>query len=120
MEDVSEFLLARGVQEETILQMEEQKIDSDVIGLMDDATLQKYIPSYGDRIAIFNYCRRSDLIVTDSIYVGFEKMTEFTRTPIAHTCGNNLHIADSYENFPDLRSEFNAVLESNVWVMDIV
>ncbi|KAI9532567.1 hypothetical protein NQZ68_031269 [Dissostichus eleginoides] len=57
MEDVSEFLRARGVQEETILQMEEQKIDSDVIGLMDDATLQKYIPSYGDRIAIFNYCR---------------------------------------------------------------
>ncbi|KAK1885168.1 4-phosphopantoate--beta-alanine ligase [Dissostichus eleginoides] len=62
----------------------------------------------------------SDLIVTDSIYVGFEKMTEFTRRPIAHTCGNILHIADSYENFPDFRSEFNAVLESNVWVMDIV
>ena len=33
------------------------QIDSDVIGLMDDATLQKYNPSYGDRIAIFNYCR---------------------------------------------------------------
>ena len=24
---------------------------------MDDATLQKDIPSYGERIAIFNYCR---------------------------------------------------------------
>ncbi|KAJ4933550.1 hypothetical protein JOQ06_030376, partial [Pogonophryne albipinna] len=34
-------------------------IDSDVIGLMDDATLQKYIPSYGDRIAIFNYYNKA-------------------------------------------------------------
>ncbi|KAL3987646.1 hypothetical protein ACER0C_014761 [Sarotherodon galilaeus] len=42
------------------------------------------------------FCTGSDLIVTNSIY------------------------SDSYENFPDFRSEFNAVLESNVWVMDIV
>ncbi|XP_030290699.1 uncharacterized protein LOC115592255 isoform X9 [Sparus aurata] len=37
--------------------MEEQKIDSDVIVLMDDATLANYIPSYGDRIALFNFCK---------------------------------------------------------------
>ncbi|XP_034074374.1 uncharacterized protein LOC117547703 [Gymnodraco acuticeps] len=77
---------------------------------LDESKLQKFL----------RFCTGSDLIVTDSIYVGFEKMTEFTRRPIAHTCGNILHIADSYENFPDFRSEFNAVLESNVWVMDIV
>ncbi|XP_034051655.1 uncharacterized protein LOC117532431 [Gymnodraco acuticeps] len=77
---------------------------------LDESKLQKCL----------RFCTGSDLIVTDSIYVGFEKMTEFTRRPIAHTCGNILHIADSYENFPDFRSEFNAVLESNVWVMDIV
>ncbi|KAI4816859.1 hypothetical protein KUCAC02_009160, partial [Chaenocephalus aceratus] len=71
---------------------------------LDESKLQKFL----------RFCTGSDLIVTDSIYVGFEKMTEFTRRPIAHTCGNILHIADSYENFPDFRSEFNAVLESNV------
>ncbi|KAI4802712.1 hypothetical protein KUCAC02_006291 [Chaenocephalus aceratus] len=75
---------------------------------LDESKLQKFL----------RFCTGSDL--TDRIYVGFEKMTEFTRRPIAHTCGNILHIADSYENFPDFRSEFNAVLESNVWVMDIV
>ncbi|KAG8013690.1 hypothetical protein GBF38_022175, partial [Nibea albiflora] len=33
------------------------QIDTDVIVLMDDATLANYIPSYGDRIAVFNFCR---------------------------------------------------------------
>lgn len=77
---------------------------------LDEGKLQKFL----------RFCTGSDLIVTDSIYVEFEEMTEFTRRPIGHTCGKILHIADSYENFPDFRSEFNAVLESNVWVMDIV
>ncbi|XP_065135175.2 uncharacterized protein [Paramisgurnus dabryanus] len=77
---------------------------------LDEIKLQKFL----------RFCTGSDLIVTDSIYVEFEKMTEFTRRPVGHTCGKILHIADTYENFPDFRSEFNAVLESNVWVMDIV
>lgn len=33
------------------------QIDTDVIVLMDDATLGIYIPSYGDRIAVFNFCK---------------------------------------------------------------
>ncbi|KAL7841419.1 hypothetical protein SRHO_G00251100 [Serrasalmus rhombeus] len=57
MSDLSEFLCGRGVPEDTISIMEEQKIDSDVIALMDDAALANYIPSYGDRIAIFNFCK---------------------------------------------------------------
>lgn len=77
---------------------------------LDESKLQKFL----------RFCTGSDLVVTDSIYVEFEQMTEFTRRPIGHTCGKILHIADSYENFPDFRSEFNAVLESNLWVMDIV
>ncbi|KAJ8007783.1 hypothetical protein DPEC_G00097780 [Dallia pectoralis] len=77
---------------------------------LDESKLQKFL----------RFCTGSDLIVSDSIYVEFEEMTEFTRRPVGHTCGKILHIADSYENFPDFRSEFNAVLESNVWVMDVV
>ncbi|XP_043954037.1 uncharacterized protein LOC122820560 [Gambusia affinis] len=57
MSYLSEFLRARGVPEAAIAVMEEQKIDSDVISLMDDATLENYLPSYGDRIAVFNYCK---------------------------------------------------------------
>ncbi|XP_040906122.1 uncharacterized protein LOC121189757 isoform X2 [Toxotes jaculatrix] len=57
MSDLSDFLRARGVPEEAVGLMEEQKIDSDVIALMDDATLANYIPCYGDRIALFNFCK---------------------------------------------------------------
>ncbi|XP_076866769.1 uncharacterized protein LOC143518184 [Brachyhypopomus gauderio] len=57
MSDLNEFLRGRGVPEDSISIMEEQKIDSAVIALMDDAALANYIPSYGDRIAIFNFCK---------------------------------------------------------------
>lgn len=66
------------------------------------------------------FCTGSDLLVTDSILVEFQEMTNFTQRSVGHTCGKVLQIADNYENFPDFHSEFNAVLESNVWVMDIV
>lgn len=33
------------------------QIDSDVIALMDDEALAEYIPCYGDRIAVFNFCK---------------------------------------------------------------
>ncbi|XP_053734436.1 uncharacterized protein LOC128766904 [Synchiropus splendidus] len=77
---------------------------------LDEVKLQKFL----------RFCTGSDLVVTDTILVEFQEMTEFTRRPVGHTCGKVLHIAESYENFPDFRSEFNAVLESNVWMMDIV
>ncbi|XP_061152004.1 uncharacterized protein LOC133166039 [Syngnathus typhle] len=77
---------------------------------LDELKLQKFL----------RFCTGSDLIVTDTILVEFQQMTEFSRRPVGHTCGKVLYIADSYENFPDFRSEFNAVLESNIWVMDIV
>ena len=77
---------------------------------LDESRLQKFL----------RFCTGSDLVLTDSLHVEFVEMTEFTRRPIGRTCGNLLNIADTYENFPDFRSEFNAVLESNVWVMDIV
>ncbi|XP_047204424.1 uncharacterized protein LOC124857274 isoform X2 [Girardinichthys multiradiatus] len=57
MSDLSDFLRGRGLPEDAISLLEEQKIDWDVIALMDDATLANYIPSYGDRIALFNFCK---------------------------------------------------------------
>lgn len=33
------------------------QIDSNIIALMHDATLENYIPCYGDRIALFNFCK---------------------------------------------------------------
>lgn len=34
------------------------QIDGEVILLMEDAQLANYLPSYGDRIALFNFCKR--------------------------------------------------------------
>ena len=45
--------------------------------------------------------------------------SDFTRRPIAHTCGAVLEIPHNYDTFLQLRTEFNSVLESNIWVMDI-
>ncbi|KAF0032061.1 hypothetical protein F2P81_016616 [Scophthalmus maximus] len=62
----------------------------------------------------------SDLMTCYRIEILFSNMSKFTRRPIGHTCGRVLEVADCYENFPDFRSEFNAVFDSNIWIMDIV
>lgn len=66
------------------------------------------------------FCTGSNLIVSDSLTVEFTGMSDFTRRPIARTCGMLLELCDSYESFPVFRAEFNDILKSNVWVMDIV
>ncbi|CAL9708120.1 unnamed protein product [Knipowitschia caucasica] len=58
MEELCDVLRSRHVSEETILQMEQEKIDQSAIKLMSDEELQQYLPSYGDRVAVFGYCRR--------------------------------------------------------------
>ncbi|MEQ2255672.1 hypothetical protein ILYODFUR_016364 [Ilyodon furcidens] len=40
--------------------MEMDKIDPSVIKLMTDEKLKEYLPSYGDRVAVFGYCRRRE------------------------------------------------------------
>ncbi|KAL2076434.1 hypothetical protein ACEWY4_027962 [Coilia grayii] len=62
----------------------------------------------------------SDLIICSKIKVIFTKMSYLSGRPIGHTCGCVLELPESYDNFPQFRSEFNKVLESNIWVMDIV
>lgn len=80
------------------------------IGELDEEKLGKFL----------RFCTGSNLIVSDSVTVEFTVMSDFTRRPIGQTCGMFLKLPDCYENFPDFRAEFSEVLESNVWVMDIV
>lgn len=47
-------------------------------------------------------------------------VSEFSRRPVAHTCGCVLEVPDSYCSFVDLRNDFSAILKSSVWSMDIV
>ncbi|KAE8575851.1 hypothetical protein XENTR_v10003965 [Xenopus tropicalis] len=77
---------------------------------LDQCTLPKFL----------RYCTGSDLISSSKISIHFETMTPFTRRPIVATCAMILQLADEYANFPDFRAEFNAVLDSNIWVMEFV
>ncbi|XP_060754238.1 uncharacterized protein LOC132865727 [Neoarius graeffei] len=54
---LSDFLEQRGVPTESVQRLEEEKIDKDVIRLMEDRELAKYISSYGDRLAVTNFCK---------------------------------------------------------------
>lgn len=67
----------------------------------------------------------SDNIVCDKIEVMFTHMSAFTRRTVrpscstGRICGCILELANTYHGFPDFRSEFNAVLERNIWIIDI-
>ncbi|KAG5263247.1 hypothetical protein AALO_G00284210, partial [Alosa alosa] len=58
MDGLCDFLRLRNVPEETIQQLEKDKIDPNVLLVMTDAQLTTYLPSYGDRLAVLGYCRR--------------------------------------------------------------
>ncbi|XP_052245976.1 uncharacterized protein LOC127854906 [Dreissena polymorpha] len=66
------------------------------------------------------FCTGSDLMVSKEIQVVFVNVSGLARRPIAHTCSCLLELSKSYESFPQFRSEFMGVLDSNVWVMDII
>ncbi|XP_035990567.1 uncharacterized protein LOC118562359 [Fundulus heteroclitus] len=70
---VSEFLRERRVPEEVINRLEEEKIDKDVIPLMEDGDLAKYISSYGDRLALLNFCKAQKTMKTQKMGL-FEKL----------------------------------------------
>lgn len=84
--------------------------------------LRRYLRECDDeRLGKFlRFTTGSNVIICSKIQVIFTKMSNFCRRPIGHTCGCVLELSDSFDNFPEFRSEFNKVLDSNIWVMDIV
>lgn len=75
----------------------------------DHQTLQNFL----------RFCTGSNLM-GNPIQVQFIDTSEFQRRPQAHTGGCVLKLPMGYYNYPDLRNDFNSVLTSSVWVMDIV
>ncbi|XP_063426966.1 uncharacterized protein LOC134710525 [Mytilus trossulus] len=70
--------------------------------------------------AFLRFCTCSDVLLGMKITIEFFESKGFTRSPIAHTCGRVLQIPSTYDTYPSFRSEFNYLLNSKVWVMDIV
>ncbi|XP_030285511.1 uncharacterized protein LOC115588979 [Sparus aurata] len=60
MDELGDYLRSRHVPEEEIQRMEQEKMDSSVIHVMTDDQVREYLPSYGDRLAVFGYCRRKE------------------------------------------------------------
>lgn len=75
----------------------------------DHQTLQNFL----------RFCTGSNL-VGNPIQVEFIDTSEFQRRPQSHTCACILKLPVGYYNYPDLRNDFNSVLTSSVWVMDII
>lgn len=79
------------------------------IGETDPNTLQLFL----------RFCTGSDL-VDQAIHVEFIETTDFVRSPQSHTCGCILKLPIGYHSYPDFRCEFNNILSSSMWVMDLV
>ena len=70
--------------------------------------------------SLLRFCTGSDLVLEKKIIVTFNDLLGFERRPVAHTCGCVLELPRSYESYGAFKSEMQAVLWSDVWVMDIV
>ena len=89
--------------------------------------LKKYIRELDDvnLSSFLRFTTSSNLMLYDTkgeyyrLIVRIVDISGLQRRPIAHTCGRVLEIPKAYENYPQFRIEFNKVLKSNVWVMDI-
>ena len=78
---------------------------------LDQSMLKKFLK-------FFTGC---DVIIVKEIPVAFViDGSEFSRRPVAHTCGPLLELPSTYRNFPELRSEFTNILKSSDWEMDII
>ena len=79
------------------------------LGEADVFTLQQFL----------RFCTGSNLM-DQPVHVEFIETSEFERRPQSHTCGSILKLPLGYHIYPHLRNDFNSVLSSTVWVMDIV
>ncbi|KAI9514579.1 hypothetical protein NQZ68_032220 [Dissostichus eleginoides] len=70
--------------------------------------------------AFFRFCTGADILLGHSIAVQFIETSTFQCRPQAHTCGCYLMLPVNYQNYPDLRNDFDLILRSSVWVMDII
>lgn len=83
--------------------------------------IKKFIKEADERTRMyfFRFCTGSDLPIK-YINVSFIDADGILRMPVAHTCSGLLQVPETYEDFVRFRSEINALLNSNIWVMDMV
>lgn len=89
------------------------------------STVSRYLKRYIGEIDLnhlqlfLRFCTGSNLL-DKAILIEFIETTDFLRRPQSHTCGCVLKLPTGYHSYPDFRSEFNSILMSSMWVMDVV
>lgn len=71
------------------------------------------------RERFLRFCTGANLVIND-IKITFNSLSGLRRVPVAHTCTGILELSDTYESYLAFRSEFNQILDSKIWVMDII
>jgi len=85
--------------------------------------LKKFIRNLpSDRLSKFvRFCTGADVMVCPVIHIRLvESVNAFARSPVAHTCGCVVEVPNNYASYMELTEEFTALLDSCVWVMDII
>ena len=87
--------------------------------------LKRYIREIDmDTKMLLRFLTASDLMLYNSegnffkIQVKIVDLEGIARRPVAYTCGRVLDLSRMYKSYPIFKSEMNAVLNSNIWVMD--
>ncbi|CAJ1060762.1 uncharacterized protein LOC119794643 [Xyrichtys novacula] len=84
--------------------------------------LQRYVKNADEAKAekILRFCTGSSVICVEKIMVSFNAETGLNRRPVAHTCGATLDLPCTYSSYPEFRTEFDNILNSNYMEMDII
>lgn len=60
------------------------------------------------------------MLTGNLITVLFNENGGFARASMARTCNYTLELPATYQTLPEFRPEMNGILESSVWVMDVL
>ncbi|XP_051235987.1 uncharacterized protein LOC127351975 [Dicentrarchus labrax] len=84
--------------------------------------LQRYVKNADQTKAekILRFCTGSSVICVEKILVTFNAEIGLNRRPVAHTCGATLEVPCTYSSYPEFRTEFDNILSSSYFEMDIL
>ena len=70
---------------------------------------------------LLRFITGSSALVSQDIFVTFNKLSGLARRPIAHTCSCTLELPTSYSTYPEFSHEFTSILRSEfAWIMDAI
>ncbi|KAK5648008.1 hypothetical protein RI129_002900 [Pyrocoelia pectoralis] len=84
--------------------------------------LKKYIRD-ADQITLekfTRFCTGADILTNNSITITFNTTEGFRRCPVGHTCACTLELSTTYQTYTEFKCEFNKLLNSSIWVMDLI